>query len=249
MKWLIELNLFFWTFSRWLKELKSFCSMTPRVQLFLCSNMTQRIEPFFLQVDSKNCVFFECQRIEPFFFEYDSKNWTLCFSQNVSKNWIFFKKMLKELNLSFIWTTFYMTQWIELFSIWLEELSLFKYDSKSWTFFFLNMTQKLEPSFEYDSKKWAFLNMTQRSELFWTLLRESNPFFKTTQRIEPFSKSDSKNWPFLKMTQIIETFSKYDAKNWNFFLWIWLKELNFFFWYDSKKWNLKKDSKSWTFFF
>ena len=45
--------------------------------------MTHRIEPLFLN------LFKMTQRVEVF-FQYDSKNWTLCFSQNVSKNWTFF---------------------------------------------------------------------------------------------------------------------------------------------------------------
>ena len=103
--------------------------------------------------------------------ENGSKNWTFCFSQNVSKNWIFFKKkkMLKELNLSFIWTTLLhdSMNWT-FFSIWLEELSLFQYDSKELDFFFF----------------------------FWIWLKNLNLRLSMTQRSEPFFEHDSKNRPF-----------------------------------------------------
>ena len=194
--------------------LKWFFEMTHRIEpLFLnLFKMTQRVEVF-LQYDSKSSTFLV--------FQYDSKNWTIFFFK-LTQRIVCFLIWLKELNpfslnmtqriepfvflnkkCSKNWTSFSF----ELLFTWLNELNFFQFDSKSWVFsnmtqrvglFFLNMTQKLEPSFEHDS--WL------RSELFWTLLRESNPFFKTTQRIEPFSKSDSKNWPFLKMTQRIETF-------------------------------------------
>ena len=163
-------------FLKWLIELNLFFSF---------SRWLKELKSFFNMT----------QRIEPFVF--------LKTSQRIE---YFFQKMLKELNLSFIWTTFLhdsmnwtffnLTRRVESFQIWLKELD----------FFFFEYDSKIEPSFEYDSKKWSFLNMTQRSELFWTLLRESNPFFKTTQRIEPFSKSDSKNWLFSKWRKELKPF-------------------------------------------
>ena len=117
-----------------------------------------------------------------------------------------------------------MTRIIELWfycCIWLKELIfvLEKYqpnyrtfsDSKNWSLFsirltelkpFLNVTQRIEPCFQYHSKNWTlFLNMSQRIELF----------FKCDSMIQRI------NWSFLfSMTQRIEPF------------FTWLKDLNFF---------------------
>ena len=148
--------------------------MTQRIEPFLFSNMTQRIELFFwiwhnelnfLEHDSKNC-FFEC----------DSKNRTFEFF-------------------------FLTTQRIELFSkIRHKELNLFQYDSKTFPIrlkeinLFSNMTQRIEPFFLwYDLKNWFFFfqKMTQISKLFsmtqknWTFFLHDLFFFK---------KYNSKNW-------------------------------------------------------
>ena len=110
---------------------------------------------------------------------------------------------------------------------------------KNWTFLlFLIMTQRLEPSFEYDSQKWTFFyektrriellwiwfkevslfNMTQKVNFFFrTWLKEVNFFEHYSKNRTPFSRSDAKNWTF---------FSTCDTKNWTSF-WIWFKELNF----------------------
>ena len=106
------------------------------------------------------------------------------------------------------------------------------------------MTQRLEPSFEYDSKKWAFFfeHYSKNRTLFLRRRKELNLFLILTQRIDLFSQFDSKNWTFfLNLTQRI------------FFFQMWLKELNLFLnmiqrieflsdMYDSK-------SKNRTFFF
>ena len=151
LKWLIELNLFFWTFSRWLKELKSFF------------NMTQRIEPFVFLKTS--------QRIE-----------------------YFFQKMLKELNLSFIWTTFL-------------------HDSMNWTFF--NLTRRVE-SFQIWLKELDFffwiwlknlnlrLSMTQRSDPFWTWLKEVNFFEHYSENRTLFLRRRKELNLFLNLTQRID---------------------------------------------
>ena len=49
LKWFFEMThriepFFFWTFSRWLKELKSFFNMTQRIEPFVFLKMSQRIE-------------------------------------------------------------------------------------------------------------------------------------------------------------------------------------------------------------
>ena len=139
--------------------------------------------------------------------------------------------MLKELNLSFIWTTLLhdsmnwtflnLTRRVESFPIWLKELD-----------FFLNMTRRIEPFlpwlerieplsfFEYDSKTWTFVWvwLKEVSLFFWTWLKELNLFLNLTQRMDPFSQNDSENWTF---------FSKCVSKNGTFFQ-MWLKELNLF---------------------
>ena len=222
LKWLIELNLFFMNlFSIWLKELKSFCSMTPRVQLFLCSNKTQRIENF-LQFDSKNCVFFFkwlkgfnsffwiwLKRVEPFLLNMTQRIQLL---EKKAQRIEFFLERLKQIGF-LVWL-----KELNLFFAWPTELNLFfeKYDSKNWTLFMthriepLFMTHRIELLFEYDSKNWiSFLSMTQRIELFSKRKRltELNPsfhsqkwtlLFNMTWRIEPLL--------FSNMTQRIEFF-------------------------------------------
>ena len=79
---------------------------------------------------------------------------------------------------------------------WLQELNLR-----------FNMTQRIEPFLECDSKNWTF----------WIRLNELNPFFYVTHRIEPFF-----------MTQRIEPFFWRRLKNTTQrtepFFPIWLKD-------------------------
>ena len=167
------------------------------------------------------------------------------------KNWIFKKKQKYDLKKNLLlhdsqnWTSFFnMTQRFFLFSVWLKDLNAFFFSMwlKELNLFY--MTQRMEPfSFRSDSKNWTlFLSM-------W--LKELN-FFDMTQRIEPSFSHDSKTWPFFfkNMTFKNWNFWKYDSNNWSFlfcmtqriepffssvtqrmepFLWIRLKELNFFF--------------------
>ena len=286
-KRLKELNFFFWNWAHrkelnplliWLKELKSFFAVWRQwVQLFLCSDMTQRVGPFF-EYDSKNSTFFLpwLERIEPFFFKYDSNTWTFV--------WVWLKEVTQRSEPSFM----NFTQRIELFFVNTTQRSesFFEHDSKKWTF--LNITQRIEPFFsirrkelnlfsKYDSKNWPFfLNMIQRKE----------PFLKMTQRIELFFLMWLKELNlFLNMIQGIEFLSdiydsksknrtsfffQYDSKNRTLFFCMWFmfsNDLkNFFFVkisqridfsYDSKNgtWRrdlkfmfLEFDSKNWTFF-
>ena len=151
-------------FSVWLKELK----------------MTQRIEPFLFQYDSKKCIYFlnMTQRIEHF-LDNDSNNST--FFQYDSKNWTHFLNMF---------------QWIEPFAS--------RCDSRSWTLFLKRRHDSKNWSFyEYDAKSWTllriwlkelspFFSVTERIEPYFEHVSMNlNPFFKT-QRIELF---------FFKMTQ------------------------------------------------
>ena len=145
----------------WRKELNL---LMRRKELSLFLNMTQRIESFF---EEKSKIW------TSYFQEYDSKNWTLCQKKKDSKNWTLLKWLI-ELNL-FLWTSSqYDSKSWSLFAVWLQEFNfsrVFQYDSKNWTFFwvltprvelffFLNLTQRIEPLFEYDSifkgsKNWA----------------------------------------------------------------------------------------------
>ena len=97
--------------------------MTQRIELFfltwtffLSRKMGQRIEPFFLEYDSKNWTLFleYVSKNWTLFLEYDSKNWTfflnmtqkIAFCSCDSKNWTFFWTWLKGLiHLSKIWET------------------------------------------------------------------------------------------------------------------------------------------------
>ena len=210
--------------------------------------MTQRIEPL-TKIGSNNWTFFWTwlnelnfffqnltQRIEPFFLNITLRIELSLF--NVSKDWTFFKILLKELN-----PFQNMVQRIELrfqydaknqpffpydstkliFSIWFKKwtffnmtqnIELFFFGSKNWTFVFTKKhdTQNWTIFFEYDSLTWThFLNMTQRIELFLSM----------TQWIEPFCLEIS-----LKGLNL--SFKKYDSMNWTLFE-IRLQELNSFF--------------------
>ena len=208
LKWFFEMThrmepFFFWTFSRWLKELKSFFNMTQRIEPFVFLKMSQRIELKKMLKELNICFIWTT-------FLHDSMNWF--FSQFDSKSWVF-SNMTQRVGFFF---------WISL-----EELNIFFYhDSKELNLsLFLNFTQRLEPSFEYDSQKWAFfffehdskkwtfLHITQRIEPFFLRGRrkELNFFLNLTQRI------DAKNWTsFLNMIQRIEFLSDiYDSKSKN----------------------------------
>ena len=194
------------------------------------------------------------QRVEVF-FQYDAKNWTFLVFQYDSKNWtFFFFKMLKELNLSFIWITFlHDSNWTLFWSIRHKEYFFTKNDSKCWTP--LNLTERVEPFFAldsknwtffqpYDSKNWAFFCRSQKLNFLtkkkknphlqkW--LKELSPFetclteliffeTKKTHRIEPFFSLTEVNLVF-NMTHSIEPFFSTWLKEWFFFDWL-KKKLN-----------------------
>ena len=192
--------------------------------------MTQRIEPFFFLMF--------------FFFEKNSKIWTL-FQKKLKNLNSFPKKWLKELNIFSC-----MTQWMEPFWTWPNELNLLEHDSKNWTFFsenndsnnwnFLSMTQRIVFFFECDSKNWIFefskkKKTTQTIELFWKI-RYKEPFLfsSMTQRLEPFSniflkKNDSKNWSFFSLWLSKWNIFEVRIRLTEFFFSIRLTELNLFF--------------------
>ena len=178
--------------------------------------MTHGIEPFFN-------LFKMTQRVEVF-FQYDSKNWTFLFFQNAQRI-----EPLFHLNYFFTWLNelnFFSQFDSKFFLIWLKELD-----------FFLNMTRRIEPFFEHDSKELnlsLFLIWLEDLNLFfeydsknWFFVRnlrlkvkESNLlFFNTTQRIEHL---------FLHVTHVLIWFQElifFLVKNFskNIFF-IWLKE-------------------------
>ena len=139
--------------------------------------------------------------------------------------------------------------WTLFFSMWPKELNFFQFDSKNclllrnitrWieSFFFFNITQRLEPfSHNMTFKNWTFLkNMTQRIELF-----------KCDLEPRIILQFDSNNWIWLKA---LNPPFQYDSKNWTLF-WTWLTE-TFLSYNNSKNCFVKKyDSqnvKNWTFF-
>ena len=140
------------------------------------------------------------------FSQNDSKNW-IFFSKCDSKNWTFFQLWLQQLNLFLN-----MIQRIEFLS------DIFDSKSKNRTFFF-----------QYDSTNWTpFLHVTHVFIWFKELIF--------------FLKNFSKNWFFIwlrewYLTQRLETydFQNLISKNWTFFFW-WLADLKFFFFknYDAK---------------
>ena len=155
--------------------------------------------------DSKNWTLFV--------FNNDSKDWTLCkwliqlslfYEPLLNKSWTFVFIWLKELNLLSIllkrfWVLFkdLNSFWIRLknWNLWLknsQKIELFpkNYDSKNWTFFFSDLTQRNE-IWKNDSKSWTvFLNMTYRIEpllfsLIWFIVLNLVSK-KETQKIEIF---------------------------------------------------------------
>ena len=136
-----------------------------------------------------------------------------------------FFSMTQRIKLLFFWIWFTeLNRFLRFDSknwIWFTELNPFlKYDSKNWiwlkglTFFFWNMTQRIDCFSEnFDSKNWTLKeNIAQRIELF---------FLNMTPRIEPvFLSMTLRTEPFflIKVTQRIES-SPHDSKNWKFFFW------------------------------
>ena len=127
-KGLIELNLFLWTSSQYdSKSWSLFFKMTRRIEPFLFSNMTQRID-FFKMLKELNLSSIWIT------FLHDS-NWTL-FLINTTQRVEFFTK-----NDSKCWTPFWI--WLKelnLFCIGLKELNFFfqPFDSKNWAFFYMS---------------------------------------------------------------------------------------------------------------
>ena len=219
-KELKELNLS----GMWLKELSLFFpNVTHRIEPLF---MTQRIEPFFFEDDSK----IRLKELNLFSIWLDSKNRTLFFFNTTqkfelqkknSKNWTFWT-WLKEL----ILREYDLQNWTLCWT-WLKELNLLLFKEiwlKELNTFFQKWLKELNSSW-YDSKNWT---------LFSIRLEELNLFFfNMTQRIDPFVlEYDAENWTF---------FLEHDAENWTFFSWIWLKELNFF--YDCKLFEEKMSQR------
>ena len=112
-----------------------------------------------------------------------------------------------------------LTQRIELLKVWLKALNpLFHYESTNRTHF-SNMSQRIEPFFEYDSKNWFFFEYWLKELNFFECDAKNWTFFLGYDaKIDPFSpkfwQKKSKNWTFFsKVTQRIE----YDSKDWTFF--------------------------------
>ena len=167
----------------------------------------------------------------------DSKTWTLCFSNLIPRTGLIL--MTPRLEASFLnydTKIFFLKKkkWLKeldqnfltqrnVFFVWLKEMIFCMAQRINWFFVWLKELKTF--FFEYDAENWNLFLWIWRRELM------------------PFSFFAAKNWNFFLFA----------ANDWAFFFqkFYWLKELNFFFWYDSKKWNpkKKKDSKSWTCFF
>ena len=154
-----------------------------------------------------------------------------------SKNWSFFTNMTHSKNSSllnlFIWlkelnTCFWnMTQWIELFSIWLKELNPFlslkriEPSSFSWR-------KELNPFFGDSIEHFSVL-IHRIEHSFWTRLTELNSFFGMwLKEFNRIFKSCSKNWTPFTWRQRIEPSLQNDSKNWTFLKIIWLQDKKFF---------------------
>ena len=158
-RWRNELNLLWPTelnhWKKWLFLLEK--NSNCRTLLLV----TQRIDFFSTWLTELNPIFYY-YRIEPFF-----STWFI------------------EIEHFFCWQIWLKVPVYPFWKICLKELnSLFEYDSKNWTFFknwlkdlnfFFKITQRIEPSFKYDSK--IFWKTTRRIEhLFFQRLKECNFF-------------------------------------------------------------------------
>ena len=119
----------------------------------------------------------------------------------------------------------------------------FEYDSKNWTFSnmtpkklnFLNMIHRNEPFFQHYLKDGTFESMTQRIGHFLIWLKELNLLFYMTPRTEPFLLEELNLFFFSNLNQRIDFFKNFTSNYWPFFE------------YDSQNW-IKHDSQNWTLF-
>ena len=168
--------------------------MTEYSTLFEPFHMTRRIEHFLIWLkelkpstksESKNGFFWIWLK-ELKSFQYDSKNW----------NW------LKALN------TLFSNMTHRFFWVWLTGLNTFFFKWLIELNIFLQMTQRIEPSSQNDSKNWTFLKIIslQDLKLFLRLGR----------------------WIFFNLDQGIEAFFNNITQKWLTLFWTWLSELNLF---------------------
>ena len=250
-------------------------SMTRRVEPFLFSNMTQRIE--FFSWLTKNWTGF---------LEYDSKNWERILSKMTRRIELFLEEWLKQVN----FVSKEKSQRVEIFWFWSKELFLFFFNltRRNWTFFqyvsmnwtfFLNMTHWIEPFLQKkwlkecfekkvknDSKNWFFEYNSQNWTLFfWHDLQNWTHFFNMTHRIFSFTKflTHRNDWSCLEkwlkelnpfvfffstMTQRIELFVN-DSFNWASFMNLFSIRVELLFLSDSKNWTFfQYDSKDFEYF-
>ena len=175
-------------FSKYDSKNELFSFMTRRLALFFFlemwpsriesfENLTQRMWTFFLQYDSKKWIFGRCflffeydtqiwtflnttHRFEPFWirhtvlnhFEYDTQIWTFL---NTTHRFEPFFNMTHRIE-PFLLN---VTQRIAFFLMWLKELH------------FAHVTQRIEPSFELDSKDWTIFQNFERD----TISRAGSP--------------------------------------------------------------------------
>ena len=182
--WLKELNSFLlrkdhdsknWTYFQydskyWIKEFNLFGFF------FQKKNMTQRIEPFFLNMTLGIDLFWGMTQR---FFQNMTLRTELFFSNVTQKNWtFFFWTLLEELNPFYYvfknWTRFSVkTPGIEPF---LNRTQVFcPLNMTQKLIFFSKTTPRIEPSF-YMSQWFFFYKTTQRIELFWIWHEDMNFF-------------------------------------------------------------------------
>ena len=117
-----------WTLLTWLKDLRTF---------FLHDSKTSTFCEPSCEHDSRIWAsFYMTQRIELFFLEYDSKNWTF---SGIWLNGLFFEKINSN-----NWTLFYVTHRIEPFPNMTHRIEPFP-NMTHRIEPFLNMTQRIEP--------------------------------------------------------------------------------------------------------
>ena len=280
------------SFYKWLEDLNFLlqrCLIESNFFFEKKKKMTRRIEFFFFEKhDSRNWTIFPCDsRNWTLLSNMTHSNWTLLLfltwlkelnliwnmTQRIEKSWFFIERIESFLN---------MTWKIELFLNVAHRIELF-YDSRTefffrmtkillnttqsfeLFFFFLNMSQRIEPFFEnmfnelfFSMILWIELifsalpiewNTWENDSKNWTFIAIKHDTKNWTSCEIKFVLHDPKNWTFPNMTQRIEPFwpdsnnwvffSEGDSQNWAFFFFLNVTHrIVFFFESDSKNWTL-----------
>ena len=217
---------FIFQMSQWIKTLLKKKKMTRRIDLL--KNISQIIETFWWLKELNTFVKKTVtHRTEPFF--HMIQRIEPFFPTWRVKNWTLLFNMTQRIE------PFFLTCLIIFFAKNIQRIEpSFEYDSKNWTFsnmtpkieLFLNMIHRNEPFFQHYSKDGTFESTTQRIGHFLIWLKELNLLFYTTPRTELFLLEEI-NFFFSNLNQRIDFFKNFTSNYWPFF-----------FEYDSQNWTL-----------